>query len=357
LSAPGLLLLLAFSMALGEGLAPPKASSALTVVADFELGETPRDPVDLRFVDSQRIWITSVKGGIYELELGGESPKVRLATVSLTKAPWLFWHLAFSGETMVVGGPFHTLTWGSRMPPGLNHEEEFAEVVDLDVSGSRLAVLGARRGPGGDLAPEGAIAWLGPLTPGLAELKPLLHSRGGAGVESLDACAPLGIGALRFAADGSLFVVPGVEPGAYLYGVDGRLRRAWDSKALGFFDDCGSVGFEEKHRLSADMKARTAWLNSRATTEDVLFLPSGQPGVIVRTVAAGKSQWHLLTLESNGTFTRQDLPVRSKSDQTHLRADMLGSQMVLLLYEVRHHLDSVKAGTRLVLLEVKGSSP
>lgn len=338
---------------------PPKPVPALVVVADFELGDTLRDPIDIRFVAPNRVWITSVKGGVHEIEwsAAADPPSVRPAPVSLTKVPWLFWHLALGAENAVVGGPFHTLHWGPRTPAGLNYEEDFAEILDLDISGTRLAVLGARRSPGGDLAPEGAITWLGRLTPGLTELAPLLFARGGAGAETLDACAPLGIGALRFATDGSLLVVPGVEPGAFLYGSDGKLIRVWDSKALGFFDNCGSVSFEEKHRLSADMKVRTAWLNSRATAEEALFLPTGLPGIIVRTVVETESRWHLLTLGRDGTFTRGELPIRSKSNQTHLRADVSGSRLALLLREVRHHLDPVQAKARLVVLEVKGSPP
>jgi hypothetical protein len=117
------------------------------------------------------------------------------------------------------------------------------------MGGSRFALVGSRRDAQGKFSPDGAIAWIGSLDKDLADLKPLLFDAGGPGAPSMSACCSFSLGVTRFLADGSLVVVPGVQPGIYHFDAQGKLLQTVDTVALGINTDCAGIG---KERVGMD---------------------------------------------------------------------------------------------------------
>jgi hypothetical protein len=59
------------------------------------------------------------------------------------------------------------------------------------------------------LARDGTIAWIGSLSKGMADMRPLMKGRAKPGGKDMARCSILETGAIRFMPDGSVIVVPG----------------------------------------------------------------------------------------------------------------------------------------------------
>jgi len=213
--------------------------------------------------------------------------------------------------------------------------------MDIDVAGDRLLVLGTRmdyNAPSGhQFAPDGTIAWIGSLDKDLSDLRPVLADARGAGAPDYSACSTFGMGAVRFLGAGSFIVVPGVQPGAYLYDARARLVRTWDTVGLGLDSDCASLTEEQIGTMAVDFTARAAWLNRRRTLEEVLPLPEG-PGLVVRRVVEGRVRWRLEVLGNSGVVGSYEIPIVPDSLRTHLRGDVRNGKIAFLVVS---HSESV----------------
>jgi hypothetical protein len=254
--------------------------------------------------------------------------------------------VAASREFLVVAAPVFSLRW--KRPGGTSHNLAFAAIVDVDVYRNRLLILGAQKDERERFAPDGAIAWLGSLDKGLSDLRAVHYSASGPGAKTMGACGPLDLGAVRFLGNGSFVIVPGVEPGAFLYDPAGKLVRTWDTTAIGLDDDCAGLSREQQLLLSAQPEPRYAWLNQRRLLDDVLPLPQG-PGLIVRSVSQGRTRWQLKQLRRDGGIDTYDIPVPSHTALSHLHGDVRGGRIVFLLSE--YGKDGPTAPARLVLAE------
>jgi hypothetical protein len=145
----------------------------------------------------------------------------------------------------------------------------------------------------------------------------------------MDACGILELGKVRFLQDGSMIVAPGVEPGVFHYGIDGKLLESWQADRLGFDAGCG-LSDDEMNRYSASVKARYPWLNQRRVLDEILPLPEG-PGFVVRTRTAGKTSWQLKLIRGPRDVKTVAIPLSSPSEFAHLRGDVRDGRLVLLL--------------------------
>lgn len=223
-------------------------------------------------------------------------------------------------------------------------------IVDLDAVGDEMWVLGARRDSDGAWAPDGAILWSFKVTgSGLLEAHPLMFAGSGPGAQEMSRCSLFETGAVRSAEDGRRFVVPGIQPGAFLYGPDGKLIRAWQTEKLGFVDGC-TLSEEESVRFSADPHARNQWLRGRTVVDDAVFW-QGAPAVIIRRSVEGSPRWTLLQLLDGDSVRRVPLPIRGAGPNARLRADVQGKRMVVLITEYEVALKDRKEAPKLVVLE------
>lgn len=246
-------------------------------------------------------------------------------------------HLGVSSSFVAVASPLSQLIWSGQDEEGGSgmlgtwgspERAPISFFEDIDVLGNRLAILGLMRSDTG-MSPDGAIAWTGELGGDQVDLEPLAYAKSGKGARPFDACATFVVGKIRFLSEGRIFLLPGAEPGAYLYSAAGKLERSWDTAPLGLdmrcdFDD------DTLLKLGSDTKARLEYVNRFITVDDVLPTAEG-PGLLLRKVDEKGTSWRLALLRDEGGFDEMKVPVTSDSPHAHLRGDVLGERLFLVL--------------------------
>lgn len=156
-------------------------------------------------------------------------------------------------------------------------------VGDLDHRGDLTVAVGLARqpspSPGPDDIWEPYIAWvIGPE----GDARGLLPT--GDGGAALEACHAAELAVSRFVADDLILVIPGAEPGVFLYGLDGSLRGTVDAEALSATRaDCGP----EQRALLRNEELRTSWLRRHRLIDDVVANDEGDVFFFVRHVTGG----------------------------------------------------------------------
>ena len=224
-----------------ESVASADGSACLELLGEMALPDDLQTASDVRWSGEKQVLITAYATGVYRIELGGttKAPELRIPAGARRETMWLPIHLGESTDFIAMGGPLYWVGWASPDKRSLTGQQAFEFVVDLDVAADRLLVLGTRRDDAGQVGSDGAVAWIGSLKKSLEDLRPVFYSSDGPGVESMDACGPMETGAVRWLPDGSFVIVPGVEPGVYLYDGTGRLVHTWQSNEIGFDTECG----------------------------------------------------------------------------------------------------------------------
>ena len=170
--------------------------------------------------------------------------------------------------------------YGQRDGRVMALKENLEIVGDLDQRDGWAVAVGLARqpepSPGPDDIWEPYVAWLFDTE---ANVKGLLPTRDGG--TALDACYPVELSLARFVADDLVLVIPGAEPGAFLYGTDGLLRGTVD---VGTFSasrpDCGP----EQKRLLYKEEFRSAWLSRHRVVDEVAVNDEGDVFFFVRHV-------------------------------------------------------------------------
>ena len=312
------------------------------------------DPVgNIRAATGESVFVAAGKRGTWEIFLDGKRPARNVVPGGGEAGGfWLHAVLAASPQALIIASSHRSLTWLDRDTGRLAPPFPFETVADLDVSsdGRQVALLGARRDSKGEYSPDGAMAWIGSLGSGLADLKPVLFSASGPGSDAMNFCHFLDLGKVRYLADGNLMVIPGVEGGGYLYDPAGRLVRTWEAADLDLEDGCG-LSQERGFQLAAEWRLRySTWLNQHRVLDGLVPLPEG-PALLIRTRDANTTRWRLRVLRKDGA-QNIELPVTSASPYAHLRADRLGDRLVLMLKEIH---GGVKASIeqKILVLEEK----
>jgi hypothetical protein len=317
----------------GASGASSRSGTALHILSDTVLGEPLNYAVDVRWASDESVYLAVKKRGVVEYKLDGKgSPPQKM--IPGQKDPggfWLSYHVAASSHYLVAGAPLFALTW-RPLDSTVRKEEPFEGIDDVDVQGDKVAVVGVRRDANHKFAPDGAIAWTGSLDLGLTDLRPLLFDARGPGAPNMAACGILLLGATRFLADGSLWIVPGVQPGIYHFDTKGKLLQTLDSVALGVDTDCSSVSKELGARMLRDFRSRGPWINARHIVDDILPLPAG-PGLLIRSFQKGQVRWSLKVLHPDGSIAVYDLPIHPQTPLAHLKGDFRQGRLVLLLWE------------------------
>ena len=329
-------------------------SGALTggewrAVSEIKLDHLESDAFDIRAIDGSTVYLALGRNGI--VRLSAKSSKVERHVEKPAEEGGFFFaaRLGASPTRLAVASPFGAFAWRG-LPEGKTGTLPFALVMDVDVQGDRIVVLGADTDDTGTWAADGGLAWIGTMEGEKLELSLLALSDKGRGSQSVARCHFLESGAVRFLPDGSILVVPGVESGVYLYDRRARLIRTWQTEPLGILDDC-PFDAEQTSQMAGDPAARWAWLNRFRTVEDIVPA-AGEPALLVRSVMKGRTSWSLTTLLADGKTRNQTLPVTQDGERWHARADIYEGRLMLLLFE--YALPGEKATPpRLVILEPK----
>jgi hypothetical protein len=320
-----------FSLAAAEG-APTHGT--LRVVWEEDLPPYPSGPaMDVRWASDDSIYLAWVKEGVTETALDGKFTRRRTLIADPMRFMRDFEILATSKEFVVASARFSTFMF--RPTPGQPGSAvaitkiPIGIVQDLDLAGNRLLLLG---NPEWNLNSAPSVAWVGPISAHPAkDLEPLpLYDSGGAKSPGLVNCEELLLGAARFLPDGSVFVVPGFQPGAHLFNGAGRLLRTWDTTALGLDAlDCAHLSAADHLRFGRSPRARFDYLNQHRVLEEILPLKEG-PGLLIRSVKDGKVTWELTVLQSGERVLTYQVPIAGELPYDRLRGDVRGNRIVFL---------------------------
>lgn len=186
-------------------------------------------------------------------------------------------NLVFAGDLFGVyrqrDGRIAALKTNMEIVGDLDHRNGWTVAVGL----SRLS----EPSPGPDDIWEPYVAWLFDAEGGVRGLLPTRD--GGA---ALDFCYPAELSISRFVADDLVLVIPGAEPGAFLYGTDGMLRGTVDVGA--FSASRPNCGPEQKPLLYKEAH-RTAWLSRYRVIDEVAANGEGDVFFFVRHVEDGRA--------------------------------------------------------------------
>jgi len=311
------------------------AATSVRLVSDVQLTPLPADARarDVRWADASQVYVSLGKQGVIRTSAIVAKPLTTVVPATSHGGFPLSSLLAAGTRHLIVASPFGGFGWvtieGGRA--GKTGQRTLHTIMDIDGAGDALAVLGADSGETQGLASDGVIAWTGSLSKGLSDLRPLMKGRSKPGGKDMARCGFLQTGAIRFMLDGSVVVVPGVEPGVYRYSTAGKLMQTWDTGALGIVDDC-DLDEEERATLARDFPRRLDWLASRVVVDDVLSLADG-PALMLRRIEKGVTKWELVTLPFRGKSERITLPVTVPTPRAHVRGDVRGNELVLLVYD------------------------
>ena len=306
----------------------------LRVIWEEDLPPYPSGPaMDVRWASDDSLYLAWVKEGVTETALDGKFTRRRTLIADPLRFMRDFEMLATSKEFVVASARFRTFIFrpAPDQPGGAVAitRTPISIVQDLDLSGNQLLLLGNPKWSE-NTAPS--VAWLGPVSEHPAkDLKPLpLYDLGGAQSPGLINCDELLLGAARFLPDGSLFVVPGFQPGAHLFSATGRLLRTWDTTALGLDAlDCAHLSAADHLRFGRSAQARFDFINQHRVLEEILPLKEG-PGLLIRSVKDGKVTWDLKVLQSGERVLSYQVPIAGELPYDRLRGDVRGNRIVLL---------------------------
>lgn len=349
------LALLGFAGQAGAG----QPERKIRVLAEYTIPGEGSMPADIRWASDKSVFLLRFLDGVSEIELGDSLKKLRqpVPPPHVLKIGRIisYGRLAVSDKHLLFGGGLWHMAWrpigGPKGGEVVFQSAEFTTYEDIDLSGDRVLLLGLRDAMP-DIRNDGGIAWLGSLSAGLKDARLLLkddyRNR-----EAFDwkfaRCGTLSLGAVRFLPDDSFVVVPGTQPGAYLFNPGGQLVRRWSHEEIGLTTDCGGV--PPNGALIPPQKL-TRWLTRHRALDDILPLPEG-PGLLVRSVGKdGKPRWDLTVLGASGVST-YPLPVVSTFPEDRLRGDVRDGKIVLLVTSSEFWWqDLAHRGGRLVLAEL-----
>jgi hypothetical protein len=329
--------------------APGQADSGpLRFVAHYAVPGEGSVYTDVRWANDGSVLLSRWAHGVFEMELG-DKPVTRQQPVpspfvlrpSLTHPP-KFDSLAVSPQYLAIASLASNITWRSRerSPSGkiVFEHKTLGNVDDIDLWGDRVVFLGAPlvRTTHPDSPYEaGGIAWLGTLSSGLDDIKPVLFDLAGSAADHYWTCSTLRTGSVRFLENGSFVVVPGYQPGAHLFNAAGKLVRSWSGEETGLTTDCSGMAREDGYRMRATFEGVRDWLNQRRILDDVVPLADGI-GLVVRYLGTdAKLHWELRVLRANTAVATYRLPIESHVAHSRLHADARGGRLVFLLSSMR----------------------
>jgi hypothetical protein len=324
-----LLLLLGLLWGSFASAAPPE----LRVLQRIPLPAGHSAAMDLRWASDDSVYVARAVDGVFEVGLDGALRRAIVPGFKPTATLSCCDRLAVSESVVGVAARGWDFAWRRRVSEPdrtfVLHREALLLADDLDLQGDRVLLLGLpEKKP--VFASEGAVAWIGTLTSGLAAWQPVLFDEGGAGAPHSYPCRGNGIGAVRFLPDGSFVIVPGFQKGVLLFAADGRRLRSWTSEEVGLDTECGAAEGQDKEAFLQKPELWHRWLDRHHAVDDILPLAEG-PGLLVRSLTPdGEVHWQLTVL-SGARVQSYRLPVVARHPTDRLHGDIRGGRIALLL--------------------------
>jgi len=332
--------------------APAAAAISLRVISSTPLpdGVIARD---VRWAGPSEVYVSTGKEGVIRTRVDSTVRGTKVMPGGEQGGFVISGLVAVGKNHVFVASPMGAVGWipltGGARKLG---QKGLLSVMDIDARADTAAVLGADSGPIQGLARDGTIAWIGSLSKNMSDMRPLMKGRAKPGGKDMARCSILETGAIRFMQDGSLVVVPGSEPGVYRYSTSGKLLQTWDTEPLGIVDDCW-ISEKELLLVARDFGRRIDWYASRVILDEILPFRAG-PAFLLRRVEKGVTKWDVVTLPYRGESQRVALPINMPTPRAHVRGDIRGDQLVLLVFDDPLPGQKPVAPPRLVVLSIGG---
>lgn len=327
-------------------------SPTLERLEPIGLPETLALTADLRWLDEDQLRLGVEEGGVYSWRIGDDE-----AVLEASLAGNDGYHRGFESYSRVGGSSSGSVAFaGGVFGVYLKSGDRFGtlkaiEIVgDVDRRGDRTAVVGLSRNEDGGWGDH--ISWL--FEDGEPEPRNLLPTRDGG--ETMGYCWHAEVSVIRFISDERILVVPGLEPGVFVYDRSGELV---ESLATDTFTADAGCGLEPgKGFMLGDAAFTVGWLARRRVIDEALADGSGNIYFFVRHVPGGPGSiimeppesgpdsayratnpplgrvcWDLVQTRAEELTATSTLPcaIESEFADTRLRADLRGERAVILL--------------------------
>ncbi len=311
--------------------ADSSAANAWTIEKEVTLSVAQGVAQDIRWASEHQVFVAEGVNGVTVRRVDAPLKVEGYAIAPANKNGFSFSsRIAASPSFVVVASPFASFSWRARSADSALHPAvPIGMVMDIDVHDDTVAVLGGDTDQKGG-TPDGILS-VASVSRNFTNRRILMEGPTGKKGKELARCHFFESGALRFLADGSLVVVPGLEPGIYHYSAAGKLLRTWQTDSLNILDDC-RINDEQMVEMAADFARRSEWLNRYTTVEDILPFSDG-PALLLRTSRNNATTWEVAYLRSDGKIKREPLPIRSPSPRAHIRGDVRGKRIALLVFD------------------------
>jgi hypothetical protein len=106
--------------------------------------------------------------------------------------------------------------------------------------------------------------------------------------------------------------------------------------------------------FNSDVHSRLDYVNRFVTVDEALPTAQG-PALLIRTTDGKGTRWTMALLGDDGSVRTLEVPIRSPSRRAHLRGDVFGDRILLLLREFLPERGKQRETTELI--ELRLSSP
>lgn len=256
----------------------PGAAPTLTELAAIELPPEVAGAGDVRWSSqTDELLFAQTGQGIYSWRAGEDQAVLRATLAGTT-----FLRVGTPDYSRIGGSDPRNFVFADFISGLYRHTETGVErlmplelVGDLDRRAATTVAVGLLRGP--DSSWGAYSAWL--IKDG-GEAGGLLPTRDGG--NGMSWCMSAELPTVRFISPHRIMVVPGAEPGVFVYTPEGVLKRSLDASLFSADDGC-EIEPEQQHLLDDD-GYRTAWLSRRRVIDEVVADDNGNVFLFVRHV-------------------------------------------------------------------------
>ena len=299
---------------------------------------------DVRWLDEGRLLLGVEGAGVYSWRIGDEE-----GTLEASLASAGGYHRGFESYSRVGGSSSGSVAFaGGLFGVYLKSRGDFEmlkaiEIVgDVDRRGDRTAVVGLSRNEDGGW--EDHIAWV--FKDGESEPRTLLPTRDDG--ETMGECWHAEVSVVRFLSAERVVVVPGLEPGVFVYDKAGQLLESLGADTFAADAGCGLE--EEKRFMLGKAAFAIGWMAGRRVIDELLadeagniyffvrHVPGGPESIVLEAYRAtnpplGRVCWDLIQARAEELTAVTTVPcaVESEFADTRLRADLRGDKAVILL--------------------------
>ena len=298
--ATGVTVCLSVALAVVPAGLPAQEAGGGPVLEGLKRLDLPADIVraaDVRWLEDGELVFGVIGQGLYSWRVGEKVGQLRVAleepvaevlnvgdrtVVNVNQYERDYGRIGASPEGLVLADLFAGIYLANETGIGSLVDIEF--LGDLDRRGSLTAAVGLVR-KGSDGWAEHA-AWL--IHDGEDTARGLMPTRDGG--RALELCSDAELSVIRFIAGDRLLVIPGAEPGVFVYDREGAFHDSLDAGTFFAEAGCDVEPNEWGKSPLRDAYARADWLGQRRIIDEVVADGAGNVFFFVRYAADGPSE-------------------------------------------------------------------